>query len=150
MERGHGRLERRACTIMRGTNGIRDQFAPDRCWAALGCAVRGHTTRSVCYYISSRPVDTEARLELVRGHWGVENSLHRTLDVQFRGTTAACARFNRIPARMCSSACCATGLDATPGSWPPPCPERGFAFALGPEQRQRMLCKPVICYWPVL
>ena len=93
MERGHGRLERRACTIMRGTNGIRDQFAPDRCWAALGCAVRrprartvrGHTTRSVCYYISSRPVDTEARLELVRGHWGVENSLHRTLDVQFRG-----------------------------------------------------------------
>ena len=29
-------------------------------------------------------VDTEVLLELVRGHWGVENGLHRTLDVQFR------------------------------------------------------------------
>ena len=26
----------------------------------------------------------EALLALVRGHWGVENGLHRTLDVQFR------------------------------------------------------------------
>ena len=39
---------------------------------------------SVRYYISSRPADAEALLELVRGHWGVENGLHRTLDVQFR------------------------------------------------------------------
>ena len=40
------------------------------------------------YYISSRPVDAEALLALVRGHWrvpsGRENGLHRTLDVQFR------------------------------------------------------------------
>ena len=40
--------------------------------------------RSVRYYISSRPVDAEALLALVRGHWGVENGLHRTLDVEFR------------------------------------------------------------------
>ena len=33
------------------------------------------------YYISSQPVDAEA---LVRGHRGVENGLHRTLDMQFR------------------------------------------------------------------
>ena len=36
------------------------------------------------YYISSRPVATESLLQLVRGHWGTENGLHRTLDVQFR------------------------------------------------------------------
>ena len=30
------------------------------------------------------PVDAEALLELVRGHWGGEKGLHRTLDMQFR------------------------------------------------------------------
>ena len=45
---------------------------------------RGRRQRSVRYYISSRPVDAQALLALVRGHWGVENGLHRTLDVQFR------------------------------------------------------------------
>jgi len=44
----------------------------------------GRRERSVRYYISSRSADAEALLELVRGHWGVENGLHRTLDVQFR------------------------------------------------------------------
>ena len=37
----------------------------------------------MCYYISSRPPNAEALLALVRGHRGVENGLHRTLDVQF-------------------------------------------------------------------
>ena len=40
--------------------------------------------RSLRYYISSLPVDAEALPALVRGHWGVENGLHRTLDVQFQ------------------------------------------------------------------
>ena len=31
---------------------------------------------------------------------------------------------------MCPLGCCATGLGATPGSWPPPCPNRDFAFTL--------------------
>ena len=45
---------------------------------------RGYRSRSVRHCISSRPPKAEALLELVRGHWGVENGLHRTLDVQFR------------------------------------------------------------------
>ena len=44
--------------------------------------------RSGRYCISSLPVDAEALLELVRGHWRVPsgrgNGLHRTLDVEFR------------------------------------------------------------------
>ena len=32
---------------------------------------------------------------------------------------------------MYPSGCCATGLDATPGSWLLPCPDRDFAFTLG-------------------
>ena len=45
---------------------------------------RGRRQRSVRYYISSRPAQAQALLDLARGHWGVENGLHRTLDVQFR------------------------------------------------------------------
>ena len=38
------------------------------------------------HFISSQPVDAAALPDLVRDwvHWGVENGLHRTLDVQFR------------------------------------------------------------------
>ncbi len=65
-------------------------------WPGLHSLIRVRTERhgphgrqrSVRYYIASRPVDAEALLELVRGHWrvpsGRENGLHRTLDVQFR------------------------------------------------------------------
>ena len=35
--------------------------------------------RAVRYYIASLPADAEALLELVRGHGGGENCLHRTL-----------------------------------------------------------------------
>ena len=94
VERGHGRIERRICTILDGTGGLRDELDPDRRWTALGCAVRvvaertlrGHTARSVRYYITNLPMDTGAArvAELVRGHWGVENSLHWVLDDTFR------------------------------------------------------------------
>ena len=50
---------------------------------------------------SSRPADAAALLALVRGHWrgpsGRGNGLHRTLDVQFREDTAACAPETRPP-----------------------------------------------------
>ena len=55
--------------------------------------------RSVRYYISSRPVDAEALLDLARGHWGVENGLHRTLDMQFREDDC-CLRRSYAPAVM--------------------------------------------------
>ena len=35
------------------------------------------------YYISSLSGDAERLLEAVRGHWGVENSVHWVLDVAF-------------------------------------------------------------------
>ena len=64
VERGHGRLERRTCTLMGGARGLRDELDPDRRWTDLGCAVRvvaartlrGHTTRSVRYYITNLPL----------------------------------------------------------------------------------------------
>ena len=94
VERGHGRRERRICTILDGAGGLRDELDPDRRWTALGCAVRvvaertlrGHTARSVRYYITNLPVTFGAArvADLVRGHWGVENSLHWVLDDTFQ------------------------------------------------------------------
>ena len=48
VERGHGRLERRTCTLMGGARGLRDELDPDRRWTDLGCAVR--------YYITNLPL----------------------------------------------------------------------------------------------
>jgi len=36
------------------------------------------------YYFSSLPLDAPTFARAVRGHWGVENPLHWTLDVTFR------------------------------------------------------------------
>ena len=91
VERNGGRRERRTCTVLGGP-GLCEWVADPAEWPDLGSLIRVRTERngscgrqrSVRYYISSLPVDAEALLELVRGHWGVENGLHRTLDMQFR------------------------------------------------------------------
>ena len=79
VERNGGRRERRTCTVLGGP-GLRSLVRVQ----AERTGPRGRRQRAVRYYISSRPVDAQALLALVRGHWGVENGLHRTLDVQFR------------------------------------------------------------------
>ena len=91
VERNGGRRERRTCTVLGGP-GLCEWVADPAEWPGLGRLIRVRTERngscgrqrSVRYYISSLPVDAEALLALVRGHWGVENGLHRTLDMQFR------------------------------------------------------------------
>lgn len=42
-------------------------------------------------------MNAEALLELVRGPWGVENSLHRTLDVPFRADVCRLHRDHAPP-----------------------------------------------------
>ena len=92
VERNGGRRERRTCTVLGGP-GLCEWVADAKAWPGLRSLVRvqaertgsrGRRQRSVRYYISSRSPKAEALLALVRGHWGVENGLHRTLDVQFR------------------------------------------------------------------
>jgi predicted transposase YbfD/YdcC len=91
VERNGGRSERRTCTVLGGPDLCARVADPDA-WPGLRSLIRVRTERrgprrrqrAVRYYISSRPVDAEALLALVRGHWGVENGLYRTLDIQFR------------------------------------------------------------------
>ena len=92
VERNGGRRERRLCTVLGGP-GLGEWVADPEAGPGLRSLIRvqaertgpgGRRQRSVLYYISSRPPDAEALLQLVRGNWGVEDGLHRTLDVQFR------------------------------------------------------------------
>ncbi len=41
-------------------------------------------TRETRYYITSLPGDAKRLSEAVRGHWGIENSVHWVLDIAFR------------------------------------------------------------------
>ena len=85
--RGHGRQEARACWVLHDLDGIRDR---DR-WEDLrsviivvsGRVVDGAATYERRYYISSRKAGAKTVLGAIRGHWGIENSLHWVLDVGF-------------------------------------------------------------------
>lgn len=46
--------------------------------------VKGKRTIERRYYLSSLPLDAERFGQAVRGHWGIENTLHWSLDVTFR------------------------------------------------------------------
>lgn len=48
------------------------------------CTKDGKTTEEVRYYISSLLLSAAVIANYIRGHWGIENSLHWVLDVTFR------------------------------------------------------------------
>jgi len=55
----------------------------------IGVAIRLSTcgeqeTYDVRYYINSLPLEVKLFAKSVRGHWGIENTLHWCLDVTFR------------------------------------------------------------------
>ncbi|MCB1318232.1 MAG: ISAs1 family transposase, partial [Leptospiraceae bacterium] len=86
-ESGHGRTEtRRYCVL--ATEGLLK--APS--WAGLKMigvveaerTDNGKTSLEMRYYIGSIPPQAALFAKAVRGHWGIENSLHWVLDVAFR------------------------------------------------------------------
>jgi predicted transposase YbfD/YdcC len=86
---GHGRIEQRKIWATSEVG----WFAEKGKWKNLRSLIRvqakrtlnGRTSTEYRYYISSLDADDPARLlELIRGHWGVENSLHWSLDLSFR------------------------------------------------------------------
>jgi len=86
---GHGRIEQRQIWA---TSEV-DWFAERSKWPNLRSLIRvqakrtlnGKTSSEYHYYISSLPADTPSDLlARIRGHWGIENNLHWSLDVSFR------------------------------------------------------------------
>ena len=89
--KGHGRLEvRRHWVITEGE--YLDYLNTKERWAGLRSigmveaerSMGESVTRETRYYISSLGRDAKRFAEAVRGHWGIENSVHWVLDIAFR------------------------------------------------------------------
>ncbi len=85
-EKNHGREEQRTYTAMAAPRSVSLHW-PDTRSIVRVCreTVDGNGKKSteVRYFISSLPPHVERLAELIRGHWGIENRLHWSLDVTF-------------------------------------------------------------------
>jgi predicted transposase YbfD/YdcC len=91
LDKHHGRLARRRCCVT-DDPAVRAWLDPEQTWPGLRsiAAVTGErrigatTTTETRYYLSRLPADARRIVAAVRGHWGIENRLHWTLDLAFR------------------------------------------------------------------
>jgi predicted transposase YbfD/YdcC len=88
VERSHGRIESRQYFTIEKPSGIRDQDL----WKDLRTismvvserqVVGGEATSEIRYYIGSKLGKAKEYGRYIRGHWGIENSLHWVLDMVF-------------------------------------------------------------------
>lgn len=88
-ESGHGRIETRTVRVIPLENA---PIKPQSGWTELRTAAfiertrtdrAGKTKTEHHYYLSSLGQDAARIAHAVRAHWGIENHLHRTLDVAF-------------------------------------------------------------------
>ena len=87
-EKGHGREETRIYIQMPAPKSLPGLGL----WTALKtigvvvslCVRNGKETTEMRYYISSLAVSVKRFARAVRGHWGIENSCHWSLDVTYR------------------------------------------------------------------
>jgi predicted transposase YbfD/YdcC len=85
VDAGHGRIETRTASVSTDIDALRDMHR----WPGLTAIGKVHrvretaekTTTETAYYLLSTPLSPERFNEVVRAHWGVENSLHWRLDV---------------------------------------------------------------------
>ena len=89
LEKDHGRIEHRRCWATGDVAWLEQQAQ----WRGLQSIVMVEADREVIgkgrtverrYFISSLPAEAKPLLAAVRGHWGIENSLHWCLDVAMR------------------------------------------------------------------
>lgn len=84
----HGRVEERTCYVLE----LPADHPAKAKWTGLRSLVvmvsqrtiKGVEQADVRLYLSSLPAEAKRHAGLVRGHWGIENSLHWVLDVAFR------------------------------------------------------------------
>ena len=85
-EKNHGRTDQRTYVAMAAPGAISGNW-PDARSIVRVCRETtngdGKKTKEVRYFISSLPPNVERLASLIRGHWGIENRLHWSLDVTF-------------------------------------------------------------------
>ncbi len=83
-----GRQETRTCCVITNPKGIRNMGLWTKltaiCMVISECEADGISRGETRYFIGSVDATAEQYLGWVRGHWGIENSLHWVLDVCFR------------------------------------------------------------------
>jgi len=94
IDKGHGRIEQRAVTVAREVDWLCGdrRFPGELRLPAVESIVRVKSRTELAdrcrfqtrYYISSAPLTAQRAALAVRGHWGIENSLHWVLDVVFK------------------------------------------------------------------
>ncbi len=96
---GHGRIEVRRCLQLEINH---DWLTSAEKWSSIKSVVRIESQRHIGekttiehrYYISSHSLNAERLNGIIRNHWGVENSLHWTLDMTFREDDSRIRRGN--------------------------------------------------------
>ncbi len=91
VNKGHGRIEVRECSVISDPEYLRT-IRDVEDWSGLHSIamitserhIEGEVKRQSRYYITSLGCDAQKVLHAVRTHWHVENSLHWVLDVTFR------------------------------------------------------------------
>lgn len=87
-DKGHGREEMRTYLQFPAPEGLPgfDQWKGLKSvgLATTQCVRDGKETVEVRYYISSLEVDAKRFARAVRGHWGIENACHWSLDMTYR------------------------------------------------------------------
>jgi predicted transposase YbfD/YdcC len=87
-EVGHGRREVRTYTLLTNLDQVRDRALwpglYGLCMAVNERTVGDKTSTEVRYYIGSWRGSVSDYAQVIRGHWGIENSLHWVLDVTFQ------------------------------------------------------------------
>jgi predicted transposase YbfD/YdcC len=89
-EAGHHRIERRQVWAV-PINQVPDLPNLSKWWGVATVVMVkrkrrlwNKTTGEVCFYITSLAADATLLAKAIRSHWGIENSLHWILDVNFR------------------------------------------------------------------
>lgn len=87
-ETGHGRKEKRTYLLMNAPKTF-PKWGDWKGLKTLGMVIRtreinGTETGEVQYYIGSIKRDVKTFATAVRGHWGIENTCHWSLDITFR------------------------------------------------------------------
>ena len=87
---GHGRIEKRTCSVIDNTTFLDGKEE----WTGLKAVVQiqsevyqkntGLKSESTRYYITSLEANAHQLAQDIRAHWGIENNLHWNLDVIFK------------------------------------------------------------------
>ena len=93
LDADHGRLETRRARVSRDVDWLRPDRAEPGVHRFPGLATigvveaevehDGRTTLARRYFLSSSPLTARQLLHATRAHWGIENRLHRVMDVVF-------------------------------------------------------------------